>query len=104
VASAVCQCYDQVLPSGGGRREGWRFAATGDVVKLRFVVGVVKLRRRGSIAYGVPVSILDMNTSSPRDAVLCVRDGSMLGLSPACLPADSYEQVVCSIWIAGSIS
>ena len=26
--------------------------------------------RRGSIAYGIPVTVLDMNTSSPRDAVL----------------------------------
>ena len=46
VASAVCQCYDRVLPLAVGEWEEWRFAATSDVLTLRFVVRVVKLRRR----------------------------------------------------------
>ena len=51
-ASAVCQCYDLVLPLAVGEWEEWRFAATSDVLKLRLVYAVVKLRRRAAVAYG----------------------------------------------------
>jgi hypothetical protein len=41
----VCQFYDQVLPLAVSERKEWRFAATSDVLTLRFALCVVKLSR-----------------------------------------------------------
>lgn len=75
VASAVCQSYDQVLPLAVGEWEEWRFAATGDVLKLRLTYAVVKLRRRAAVAYGAPARS-ESNHLKPRgDAFLCAGKG-----------------------------
>jgi hypothetical protein len=65
VASAVCQCYDRVLPLAVGEWEVWRFAATSDVPKLRFAVAVVKLRRRAR-AHSTGLTVLDILRASAR--------------------------------------
>jgi hypothetical protein len=77
----------------------WRFAATSDVLKLRFVVDVVKLRRHANLASDALLPILGIPSHARAVTVSVYGALGESGLHPH--SCDRYLQVIGSSAIAG---